>query len=142
MTEELKTPWWQRKWVIAVGLIVALGLVGALFGDGDTDEPVAAASDGDPQDDPDPEPESGPDPDASAQLACQHFRNVAADADAGVLSDDELREKVLEVHETGQVSNEPGISDGTESLLRAVTQDLDVTVPVTNLANACEDLGL
>lgn len=39
----------------------------------------------------------GSEGDASADLACTHFRNVAVDASAGILTDAELRGKLQEV---------------------------------------------
>jgi hypothetical protein len=60
--------------------------------------------------------------DASAQVACRHWRNVAGDAASGILSDDELRAKVQEVHSSARVSEEHGIASHAQGLLAAVTQ--------------------
>lgn len=81
--------------------------------------------------------------DAAAQLACGHFRNVANDAGAGILSDTEFRDKIKEVHETASVSDDPDIRLYSQELLAAVTQqDIDrFTTAATGFASACSRLG-
>ena len=84
------------------------------------------------------------DPDASAELACGHFRNVAGDIAAGVLTDAEVREKLQEVDRSASVSEEAGIASGARAMLAAVTRgDLAaLTEAVGDFGDACRDLGL
>lgn len=87
------------------------------------------------------ETESGPD--ASADLACTHFRNVAADAGAGILAYDELREKLQEVYDDARYSEEPGIAEGAERMLADATA-VSGTLPdsMRAFADACSAIGL
>ena len=79
--------------------------------------------------------------DASAELACTHFRNVASDAD--ILSNAELREKLREVHDDAQVSEEPGIAESARSMLSSITSnDLKSFESAVGLmSDACANAG-
>jgi hypothetical protein len=83
---------------------------------------------------------SGPDP--SAQLACRHFRNVIGDAT--VLTDDELRGKIKEVHDTGRVSEEPGVAEHSRAMLEAATagDGEAFMVAAGDMSESCADAGL
>lgn len=83
-------------------------------------------------------------PDAGAELACTHFRNVADDAAAGILTTSELRGKLQEVYEDASVSEETGIAAQAQRMLAAITEgDMDrFDSAVTAFSNACERLGL
>lgn len=80
-------------------------------------------------------------PDAHATAACRHFRNVASDAGTGIMNDDEIREKLIEVHDNAQFSEEPGIAEHSEGMLAAVTQgDMEsLGEHVDGMAEACRD---
>ena len=61
------------------------------------------------------------DADGSASLACQHFRNVAADYSDEILTMDELRDKLKEVDGDAQYSTEPGVASSARAMLAAIT---------------------
>lgn len=69
------------------------------------------------------QPSSSGEGDASSRLACSHFFNVANDATAGVLTVEELREKLKEVNDNAKVSEAPGIRESARAMLAAVTSD-------------------
>lgn len=60
--------------------------------------------------------------DAPAEMACMHFRNVAGDAASGLLTDDELRSKLQEVHDDARLADTAEIREQSEAMLAAVTQ--------------------
>lgn len=132
------------------GKMMALAIVGvvALTGCGDSEDDAALSASyrqealGTDAPEPEPEPEES-EADASAKLACGHWRNVAADASKGLLTDAELREKVKEVYDDAWVSEEPGIASGAEALLRAVTMnDGDALVAAMGeFTTACIESG-
>jgi hypothetical protein len=111
-------------------VILPLALAIALSGCGDSaetaQEPASAktgrdaASSSTPTKRPTPAPATA---DASAKVACRHWRNVVGDISKGILSDEEIRTKVQEVYDSAWVSEEPGIAEGAEAVLRAVTMD-------------------
>jgi hypothetical protein len=81
--------------------------------------------------------------DASAELACSHFRNVSGDAADGLLTDAELRDKLKEVHEDAQVSEEPGVADSARRMLAAATSGdtAELELAITAMDQACSDAG-
>jgi hypothetical protein len=83
-------------------------------------------------------------PDASARVACEHFRNVAGDVAAGILTDEELRAKVKEVYSAASVTKEPGMADAARQLLSAATEgDPDRLLLNFQLFDAeCDEAGL
>jgi hypothetical protein len=87
---------------------------------------------------------SGNEPDAGAKLACTHFRNVAGDVSAGILTLPEVRDKLREVYDTARVSSAPGIATGAQEMLAAITAgDLDdLARDVRAFAGACNSLDL
>ena len=80
------------------------------------------------------------DRDSSAFLACRHFRNVAADASAGILTDAELRTKLQEVYDDARLSEDRAIVEWGERMLAAVTRgDMDAfSTSVSAFGEACE----
>lgn len=86
---------------------------------------------------------SGSEGDASAELACTHFRNVAADAGAGILTGSELRTKLQEVYNDAQVSLEPGVADGAREMLAAVTEGdtQRFETAATDFSSSCSSAG-
>jgi Spy/CpxP family protein refolding chaperone len=63
----------------------------------------------------------GPKVDVLTEASCRHFRNVMGDID--VLTTDELRKKLKEVHEKGQYAEQSGIPEASRAMLAAATQD-------------------
>jgi hypothetical protein len=82
--------------------------------------------------------------DASAELACTHFRDVARDYSAGVLTLSEFRTKVQEVWKDAQYSDTPGIAGGARGLLADLTAGHydHAAKMVTRLARACTAAGV
>lgn len=86
---------------------------------------------------------SGPTPDASAEMACDHFRNVISDVGKGLLSNDEFRAKLKEVYGDGYVSTNAGIASGVTAMMRADTAG-DVPAlknAIADFATACIGVG-
>lgn len=81
--------------------------------------------------------------DASANLACRHFRNIAADVRDNQLTDAELREKLQEVEEDARVSEEPGIPQAGRNLVAAITtNDPEALLEaVSDMDAACDQAG-
>ena len=75
----------------------------------------------------------GGDSDAGAVNACRVFREIAADARAGVLTDGEMRERSREVYEKAQASTSPEFRDAAAALAR------DVLVPGSGVIGAFGD---
>lgn len=66
---------------------------------------------------------AGSDLDASARLACRHFFDIADDVRKGLLSDEEIVDKLQEVYDTGYVSRTPGVSRAVTLMLSGAKQD-------------------
>lgn len=81
--------------------------------------------------------------DAAAQLACDHFRNVAGDASQGILTEAELREKLAEVDDDAQISEVDGVRNAARAMLRAVTQGDSEALSdaVEEMDAACDSIG-
>jgi hypothetical protein len=84
-----------------------------------------------------------PEGDAQAQLACDHFRNVAGDIAAGVLTPEQVTKKFQEIYGTARRSETPGIADGAQELLSSWNAgDVDgVRSGNKNLDAACDRVG-
>jgi hypothetical protein len=82
--------------------------------------------------------------DASARLACEHFRNIADDAAAGILADTEVRKKLQEVHDDARLSSTPEIASGAEAMLAAVTTGTgdNLTAAVRRFGASCSAIGM
>jgi hypothetical protein len=91
---------------------------------------------------PKPQP-TKPQADAQAQLACDHFRNVADDIAAGVLTEEQITTKLQEVYGTGRRSESPGIAQASQSVVAAWNRrDFDALLTTSKkLLGACEKLG-
>lgn len=121
-------PWWKRRskgvlngvWAGLAGTVVVLMGIGFATG----------------------ALEAGPD--ASSELACRHFRNVAADASAGILNDAELRGKLAEVHDDGKYAEAAGIARASRDMLASITAgDMDdFNDAVNRMDRACDRAGL
>jgi hypothetical protein len=59
--------------------------------------------------------------DASAQLACDKFYQVSSDADAGILTNAELRDGLQEVYDDARYSEIPEIRNSAQRMLAAIT---------------------
>lgn len=79
--------------------------------------------------------------DASARLACDHFRQVAADYRDGVLTGDELRIKLQEVHDNARVSDVPGIASNGREMLAGATSGSVPDSAVRGFGDACRSIG-
>lgn len=60
-------------------------------------------------------------PDSRAQLACDHFRNVMNDREAGILNYSGLRGKIEEVYDDARRSNHSDIRSAAQEMFAAVT---------------------
>lgn len=146
-------PWWRRWWgitAIALGILI---VIGAASGEPDTDgEPAAAESPSveavetaDPVEEvaDEPEPtETGPAQHRESRLACSHFRNVMGDASDGVLTDEELREKLREVDENAAIATAE-VQAAARSMFATVTSGTveEFTAAVEDMHEACLDAG-
>lgn len=61
--------------------------------------------------------------DASARLACRHFFDIADDVQKGVLSDEEIVDKLQEVYDTGHVSRTPSVARAVTLMLSGAKQE-------------------
>lgn len=90
--------------------------------------------------------EASPEPtvDASTKAACRHFRNVADDAQRGLLTDAELREKLREVLRVARIADGPGVERHAEGLFAAVTQRDEEAMKqhTEGLDKACREAGV
>lgn len=77
--------------------------------------------------------------DESADLACIHYANVTQDAQAGILTDVELREKWKEIDGTASVSTTPGIAVNARAALAAISTGTtaEFAVAVQAFSDAC-----
>lgn len=136
------------RWIVLVALVLAsCQPVPEVEGPSAT-ERIDAVTEPSPEPSPEREPpdrepaQTGPD--AGARAACRHFRNVAGDIQRGLLTEDEAREKLREVHSTALISEEPGVAEHAEGLFAAVTQrDAEaLTMHADGLSEACTAAGL
>lgn len=85
-----------------------------------------------------------PDEDAREQssLACDHFRNIAGDVTEGVLTDEELREKLKEVDDNAVIAT-PEVRGAARAVLRAITQGAGegLSQAVEDMDEACSAAG-
>jgi hypothetical protein len=80
--------------------------------------------------------------DASARLACGHWANVFQDAVDGVLTDAEIRDKIIEIEDSASVSEQQRVATAARSLLQAATaNDGDQFLDAANKMNkACRNI--
>lgn len=86
---------------------------------------------------------SGPTPDASAQLACDHFRNVISDVGKGLLDNAEFRVKLKQIYSDGYTSDNAGIATGVTAMMKADTagDQASLETSVKDFSTACATLG-
>lgn len=79
---------------------------------------------------------------AGSQQACSHFRNVAGDYTAGVLTLVELRDKLVEVRSRAD-SATPRVQAAATAMVAAITSGSVDTLgsAVTEMGNACAATG-
>lgn len=84
----------------------------------------------------------GDEADAGATLACRGFRQVATDYEK--LTRSELRDRLSDVDDDAQLSDEPGVATSARALVVALTSGTEAqTVEAINsMGNACQDAGL
>lgn len=82
------------------------------------------------------------DPADDSSLACDHFRNIAADVSAGVLTDAELRDKLKEVYDNASIAT-PEVREAAREMLAALTAgDVDAfSVAISDMDAACTAAG-
>lgn len=75
-----------------------------------------------------------------SDFACDHFRNVAAEAD--LLTNDELRDKLQEVYDNSAIAT-VSVQSAARSMLSSITSgDLEsFELAVTAMSGACSDAG-
>lgn len=86
---------------------------------------------------------SGGGADTSSDLACDHFRNIAADMSAGIMTVDEFREKLKEVEGNASIAT-PRIQEAATELLAAVTAGDSgdrFSAAVSEMGAACSEAG-
>ncbi len=132
----------RKALFITVVALIVISLIWA-FGGGES-TPSSSPSAGSPSaGSPSASSSSGRDGDASSRLACSHFRNVAGDASAGILTDSELRQKLKEVNDTAKVSDVSSVRRAAQSMLSASTSgSLDsLSSAVSSMDSACKSVG-
>lgn len=79
---------------------------------------------------------------SQSSLACDHFRNMAADVSDGVLTDSEIREKLKEVDENASIAT-PEVQEAARGMLSAITAgDYKALGRETRRMDAaCQDAG-
>lgn len=133
---------WKWLWV-GLGVFVVLGAIGNLM-DGD-EAAQEAAPETAPQDtagEPVAEPLAEVTEHRESRLACDHFRNIAADVNAGVLTESELREKLKEVESDSLIAT-PAVRSASIRMLSTITQgETDAFgQAVRDMDAACESAG-
>lgn len=123
-TPETTNPTWGalstgQKAVWVIGLVVAALLIIGALSDAGTDAGPSTSQ-------------------VEATAACQHFRNVAGDAAAGVLTDAELREKFKQIESSALGSS---VHDEARGLLAAATSGTLDASDVRAMGHACEAVG-
>ncbi len=80
--------------------------------------------------------------DASANLACTHRRNIMRDVSDGVLTENETREKLKKVANTGSVAS-PAIASASRRMLAALTQNDEyaMRIALQDMDAACDAAG-
>jgi len=82
-----------------------------------------------------PQQEGGGGNDDDAMLACSHFRNIASDYSAGLLTESELRTKLQEVYENSVIAGS-AVRSAAKDMLAGSTAGDD-----TALADAVDRMG-
>jgi len=80
----------------------------------------------------------------SAQLSCEHFRNVMGDVGQGILTIPEIRDKTKQFYDTGQRANVEDIQIASRQMLAAITiEDIDAYIKAAKaMGKACQSVGL
>lgn len=115
---------------IGFGVLFVIGLIRAVVAPPDKPKPT-------------PTPVVTPTPkgDASAQAACQHFRNVKNDYAQQTLTKAEMRAKFKEVDSSAKVSDFAPVKAASTALLAASTAGKDPINEIGQMMAACEEAG-
>jgi hypothetical protein len=113
------------------GAVLVAALAASLVGCGGASEVPSA----------EPTPDE-PKVDSLTEASCRHFRNVMDDVD--VLSPDELRKKLKEVHDKGRYAEAAGVPEASRGMLAAATQDDGEAflTAVGEMYSACDAAGV
>lgn len=84
----------------------------------------------------------GSDADDDSSLACDHFRNVSADAADGLLTDAELRDKLKEVHSNASIAT-ASVRNAARDMLAAATSGSTGSFgrAISRMDSACSAAG-
>lgn len=87
-------------------------------------------------------PSAEPKVDSLTEASCRHFRNVMGDID--VLTAEELRKKLKEVHDKGQYAEATGVPEASRSMLSAATSDDGEAFleAIGEMSQACKTAGV
>lgn len=135
----------RTKWILAaVAVVLVIAGIDA-SNDPPPDDPDPVAQEDlqeEVEDDQEPDPAPEPEQDAGSRPPCEHFRNVIADAQAGVLTDAELRDKIVDIEDSAAVATAEVQRAATE-LLAAVTRGKPrpFVQAVGEMSAACSDAG-
>ncbi len=79
---------------------------------------------------------------SDSSLACDHFRNIAHDASAGLLTHSELRDKLEEVYSDASIATSRVLNASQTMLAAATADDLSrLTQAVHQMDSACSATG-
>ena len=143
----------KGKWILAsVGVVISLGVIGSIFGgeEGSNGEEITRPKTQVVQQTPTPRPTSASRAIPTATVladtlecaitlrACEHFRNVLVDINAGILSTVEIRGKFQEIYSDTK-GGIPSAEAAAQRALAAITQDDGAAwlIAITDLTNAC-----
>lgn len=83
---------------------------------------------------------SEPSGSASAGAACEHFHNVASDFSDGIMTQEELREKLREVDSAAAASDDTQVKSAAREMFAAVTSgtEEEFNDAVRSMSSACD----
>lgn len=84
--------------------------------------------------------EQPPPRDASAVVACRDFTRAYIDVRDGVINVQELRMRLVKVHEYARLSDDPRIVEESRASLAAITSNTPNYDSVAKFAKLCEEL--
>ena len=73
--------------------------------------------------------------------ACDSYRAIQVDINAGVLTPDEVRTKMQNVNKDAQYASTPAISAAVTEVLAGLTQGSSLTGPAADMESACTSIG-
>lgn len=75
-----------------------------------------------------------------SRLACNHFRNIANDVGLGILTDEELRDKLKEVNSDDNIAT-PEVQSAATDMLATAGDDSGLAAAVGAMDDACGESG-